>query len=277
MRFRNDDERSLQFTALALVVVSLFLTAYTAKYPRVARYGSSFVTMITYPISSVSYGIGSWFEKKFEKYIFLVRVKEENESLSAQLHGIATISTQLDEIRGENERLRRLLKALRRFNPPSLSANVIALDPSSWVEGAVLNRGSNDGVEIGLPVVSSSGVVGQITSVTPFSAKVLFLTDRASGVDVMLQSSRARGVVRGLSSARCTLEFISSEEQVSVGDRVLTSGLDGIYPKGLLVGLVDKVSGVSEGLFHQIEVKVAANLAKLEEVAIILKSENAQS
>ena len=132
-----------------------------------------------------------------------------------------------------------------------------------------MNRGTSHGIRVGMAVVHPRGVVGQVVAVSPNFSHVLLLTDHSSGVDVMTQDSRARGVVEGIGADHCELRYVSKQTPVRVGDTVLTSGMDGVFPKGLLVGSVSKVAVETGTLLQNIEVKVAVDLDKLEEVLVV--------
>jgi rod shape-determining protein MreC len=118
-------------------------------------------------------------------------------------------------------------------------------------------------------VVTHRGVVGRITEVSSYTSKVLLITDMNSSVDALIQRTRARGVVEGRGSSLCELRYVAGSDDVSVGDLVVTSGLCGIFPKGLPIGTVKDVEKDSFGLFQQIELVPSVELNKLEEVSVL--------
>ena len=132
-----------------------------------------------------------------------------------------------------------------------------------------MNQGENDGVAKDMAVATSEGVVGRVIEVSRNTAKVLLITDANSAVDVIVQRSRAQGILEGKIEETCILKYVQKSEEVQVGDRVITSGLGGIFPKGLVVGTVTKVDRKRPGIFQYIEVTPAVDLSKLEEVLIL--------
>ncbi len=256
-------------TSLALFCFSLFLTAYSAKHPQVGRSGAAVSGYLMNPLILATYGSTDWFSSFIDNYVLLIGVKEKNKKLQSQLEGIAYLNARLDELEFENSRLRKLLTMREAKEATGLIAQVIALDPSNWVEGGTIDKGSSDGVAEGMPVIAGAGVVGQIVATASHSSTVVFITDQASGLDAITQTSRTRGVLRGKGVQKCALEYVGSEEKIAVGDRIITSGLDGVYPKGILVGLVVKVGEVPEGLFRQVVVDPIVDFSRLEEVMVV--------
>jgi len=120
-----------------------------------------------------------------------------------------------------------------------------------------------------MPVIKGNALVGQVVVVSPNTSRVLLIIDHSSGVDSLIQSSRVRGVVEGLGRDVCELRYVPREEEVAIGDRIITSGVDGVYPKGLMVGLVSDVDKGAGSLFWSVKVKPAVNFSRLETVLII--------
>jgi rod shape-determining protein MreC len=174
-----------------------------------------------------------------------------------------------DEQLKENQRLRALLELGSISELKGIAASVIANEPTGWVKAIVVNRGSAHGVSEGMAVVHPRGVVGQVVSVSPNFSRILLMVDHVSGVDAIVQDNRARGVVEGSGSSLCLLNYVAKESPVRVGDVVVTSGMDGVFPKGVIVGSVAQV-GVDNGtLLQNIRVKPAVDFARLEEVLIV--------
>jgi len=154
---------------------------------------------------------------------------------------------------------------------PSLAASVTGEDASPWFKTIMINRGEVDGLREGMPVVAADGIIGQLVKVVARSSRVLLITDHASGVASIIQRSRARGVVKGKGDGSCSLEFSMASEDVKVGDTVITSGIGGIFPKGLKIGEVSMVKKGEYGIFQTVEVRPTVNLARLEEVLVLLQ------
>ena len=157
-------------------------------------------------------------------------------------------------------------------SPAPLPAQVIGSSGSSQSRTVYIDKGKNDGLDTGMPVITSDGVVGKIWQVYSSTSQVLLLDDQSSGVGAILETSRLQGVLRGKPSGDVILEKIMADEQVQAGEKVLTSGGDQIFPKGLAVGTVMKVSRSADS-FLTIRVRPSADLSKLEEVLVITQRE----
>jgi rod shape-determining protein MreC len=250
-----------------LFCLALFLTAYSAKNPQFVRIGYSVVSELLYPLQSINRGVRDSFLGVWRNYVSLVNLKRENDELQARLSDLEIENSHLIEFRHENRRLRGLLSIVEDGGIKGIAARVIGYDPSNWVQAIIVNRGSKDGVQAGMAVLESEGVVGQVISASFNSSRVLLIADHGSGVDAIIQSSRARGVVEGSGSGMCKLRYVLVGETVKVGDRVITSGMDGIFPKGLLIGKISDIR--SDGLFQSIDVKPTVMFSKLENVLIV--------
>lgn len=203
-------------------------------------------------------------------YLYLVDTADENRTLREENRTLRAVLTQSDEIRLENERLRRLLAFKESKEIDTLPARVIAEDASSWFRTVTIDKGVEHGVLEGMPVVVAEGVVGRVVRSSPSFARVLLVTDASSAVASLLQHNRARGVCRG-QGERLVFDFVLRQEEVKIGDRVVTSGMGGVFPKGLVVGHVGSVVRQEYGLFQAIEVVPAVDFSHLEEVLVLLR------
>jgi rod shape-determining protein MreC len=254
---------------LALFLSALFLTAYSSKNPTVARIGATVVLRCVSPLLQLSQAVTGGAADIWHGYISLVSAARENAALKIRLGSLEAKVIALSEAERENDRLRTLINFSRERGVVGITAAVIGGDPSGWVKGVVVDKGAAQGVVAGMAVIHPEGVVGQVVAVSKDSARVLLVSDHSSGVDVMVQSTRARGVLEGAGERVCELKFITRDQPVKVGEKVITSGMDGVYPKGILVGEVFRVSSGGAGLFQNIEVKQAVDLAGLEEVLLV--------
>jgi rod shape-determining protein MreC len=175
-----------------------------------------------------------------------------------------------EEERHENQRLRRLLGYVEETAAKTVAARVIAEDATSWFRTIEIDRGSVEGVTEGLPVANAAGLIGRVVRTTPHTARVLLITDASSAVAVLVQDQRIRGVCRGQGGA-LALDFALVQDAIQVGDGVITSGLGGVFPKGLVVGYVRSVRREQFGLFQTVEVEPAVDFAHLEEVLVLLR------
>ncbi len=150
-----------------------------------------------------------------------------------------------------------------------LAAEVIGRDPSNLLHYVIIDRGTEDGLAIGMPVVTARGLVGSISTVYPNSARVILLTDPASSISALIQSSRATGVVQGQGRSSLTMRYVEQSEQVQAGDVVLTSGLGGNFPKRLVIGQVQSVKRSDVEMFQEIVVQSAVDFDRLEIVLVM--------
>ena len=223
------------------------------------------------PLQTTASQGGNFFVRIWQNYIALVDLKQENERLQSEIKHLNTTLTTANETFKENERLVRLLDMKKRLKDPSVSASVIGEDVTPWFRTLTIDQGSESGVRDGMPVMSAYGIVGQTIKVTANSSRVLLLTDHASGIAAMIQRSRARGVVKGRGDNLCSLEFAMRGEDVQIGDQVISSGVGGIFAKGMPIGEVTMVKKGEYGIFQTITIRPHASTAHLEEVLVVLR------
>lgn len=178
----------------------------------------------------------------------------------------------LEEARLENERLRALVGFVDAGKLQSVGARVIGRPINSWERVITIDRGSADGIKVSMPVLATEGLLGQTISVTPHAARVRLLTDPRSGVAAMIQANRVEGIVKGSIEGDVSLDFVSRDTTVTVGDVIITSGMGGVYPKGLLVGEVTNVTKTPSSLYQEIVLAPSADLSGLEEVVVLTAS-----
>jgi rod shape-determining protein MreC len=208
-----------------------------------------------------------------DSYVFLFNLKRENFALKRKVAKLEEENNLLREQAITSERLRNLLHFSTKVSRPMLPAQIIGVDPSSWFRTIVIDRGTKHGVKRGMPVVSPEGIVGYVLQTSSHSAKILLVIDFNSSVDALIQRSRAKGVVEGNGESLCRLKYAPRTQDIQPGDTVVTSGLGGRYPKGLLVGKISKVDKKSYGLFQQAEIVPSVDFAKLEEVFVITETQ----
>jgi rod shape-determining protein MreC len=231
----------------------------------------SLVVGITSPVQKVVHGIIGGIGNAWRGYFSLVGAQKENEALQRELHELKLKVNRLREADLANQRLRALLNFKKSIATPLLPAELVAFDPSGWFQTILIDKGSNDGVAQDMAVVSAEGLMGRVIGVSSRHAKVLLIVDANSAVDALIQRSRVRGVLVGLGRDLCLLKYVQRNEDVQVGDRVISSGMGGVFPKGLLLGTVQEVVRGSSGLFQRVEVEPAANFSRLEEVMVVIQ------
>jgi rod shape-determining protein MreC len=257
------------FSAFLSVLLSLYIIAPAAKgQHRVDPIGPLLIAVMR-PLQS---GIQASFlgiRGFFMNYAALRGVANENERLKARVRELEGEKSRLLEEEATNKRLRELMEFRSEWAPKSMTASVIANSASTYFHTLIIDKGKKDGVEKGMAVISALGVVGQVVSTSSRNAKVLLVTDAHSGVDAMGQRTRARGIVSGSLESGTVMKYVKRSEDVKEGDRLVTSGLDGVFPKGLMIGTVSKVNKKNLGLFQYIEVSLAVDPGRVEEVLVV--------
>lgn len=205
----------------------------------------------------------------WEDYVALWSLREQNEQLRQRLADMEDLSRQALELELANRRLGKLLELKASWTEDAIAARVVGRSPSAVVRTVVLDKGEADGVRKGMAVLAPDGVVGQVVAVSTHAARVMLVSDANSGVDVLVQRSRVQGIAAGAIENGCVLKYVQRGSDVAVGDTVITSGLDGIFPKGHPVGAITRVDARESRMFQEVEVKLSADLARVEEVLVV--------
>lgn len=221
------------------------------------------------PLQIASQGTANWIKNLQQNYDTYAGYRSEIERLRKRIQNLEVERQELLEAQATNNRLKRLLDFRNHLPSTTVSASIIGSSASTWFFSCLLDKGSADGVRKGMAVVTPLGVVGQVVAVTPRTAKVLLMTDPNSGIDVIIQRTRARGIVSGSLNTGIVLKYVKRSEDIQVGDRLITSGIDGVFPKGLMVGTVIKVQKQHRGLFQFVEVMPAVQFSRIEEVLVV--------
>ncbi|MGH9529605.1 MAG: rod shape-determining protein MreC [Terriglobales bacterium] len=211
--------------------------------------------------------VGLWHE-----YFYLRGVRQENRELKQQIERMQLDQVRLNNDAEQSRRLQALMGFKEQFISHTVAAQVIGSSGSERSRVIYIDKVGADGIGKDMPVITADGVVGKVLNVFRSSAQVLLIDDQTSGVGTILEQSRLQGVLEGTPDGEIILDKIMNDEQVQPGEKVLTSGGDGIFPKGLLVGTVENVARGPES-FLSIKVKPAADLGRLEEVLVITQRE----
>jgi len=212
----------------------------------------------------------------WHNYFYLRGVRVENRQLKEQIEQMRLEQVRLNEDAAQAHRLQALLAFKEQFISKTVAAQVIGSSGSDLSRIVYIDKGSDAGVSRDMAVITADGIVGKVMLVYHSVSQVLLMNDQSSGVGVILEKSRLQGVLKGTPNGEVTLERVMSDEQVTPGETVLTSGGDQIFPKGLPVGTVTKV-GTGKDLFLSIKVKPAANLSKLEEVLVLVEKQQREA
>jgi rod shape-determining protein MreC len=261
----------LILAGILLLTVNLVMLAVTTRRPAASGLGRVMIAFVA-PFQEVATRVVKTIQDGWWNYFFLVSVAHENQRLLKELGTSRQKIIQQSELEFENQRLRELLGFKRSLPSPVIAAEIIGKDPSAWFKTVIIDKGSTDGLRRGLPAVSPLGVVGQIIEVSARQSRLMLIIDRNSGADALVQRTRARGIVKGTSQDDCYLDYVLHADDVRVGDLVVSSGFDGVYPKGLLIGTVTAVDFKGGDFFKDVQITPAVDFDKLEEVLIILES-----
>jgi len=275
MRKRGRRSRQMRFillfgcllTAILILIISM---AGRKEFTTLHKFGLEVIGPVQTAISKISNYTGGI----RNKYVGLFSVREENEQLRQELLQYKTANIEYREALATNVRLQKLLELKESLPPPTLTAEIVGKDPSLWFRTLTINRGSSDGIQKGMPVVTVEGVVGQVLTSSPNYSKVLLATDPNSAVDVITQKTRVHGIVKGLGRDAFGLNYVLKSAVVEKADFVLTSGFGGVFPKGLMVGTVSGITKSRRGMFQKIEIDPAVDFSQLEHLIIIMKKDS---
>lgn len=259
--------------ASVLIVISLIILSVNLKRQGEAGFFRNLIIETAAPlenaIRSAVRGIGN----VWQRYIFLVGLEEENRNLKKKVDILTGELTQYREVYLEGLRLKEHLALRENIGSPTVVARVIGREGTSVFKTILINKGTTDGIRVGLPVVSPEGVVGRVVEASWNVSRVLLVIDFSSNIDALIQGSRAQGVLQGGGATGCVLKYVERSEEVKIGDHVLTSGIGGIFPKGFLLGSVVNVDRKDAGLFQKIDVRPAVYFSRLEEVSVLIIKE----
>ncbi|RPJ82875.1 MAG: rod shape-determining protein MreC [Deltaproteobacteria bacterium] len=252
------------------VFCSVILISVSDKHPDATEGISSVPISIISPFQDAVTGSITFISGIWRHYFDLVSTAKENDALKKMLSQAVEKKNQCVEIELSNQRLRKFLDFQKTRMFQTVSAEVIGKDPSPWSKTVIIDKGQSDGIRKGCPVVVPEGITGQVVSVSTYYSKVLLIIDRNSAIDALVQRSRARGIIRGMSSEECTFHYVLRKNDIRVGDEVVSSGIDGVYPKGLRIGYVSGVIRRNSGMFQEVDVTPHVDFEKLEEVIVFI-------
>lgn len=227
------------------------------------------VTTITTParmagnlVSAPFNAVGNIFGNLTASRATLDELEAENAELTARV-------AELAEYQATSERLEKLLDLQSTYNLQSTAARIIGQSSDAWSDTVTIDKGSLDGISVNMPVTNSTGVIGQVIEVAPNASTVRLLTDEGSGVSAMIQDTRAQGMVQGQPDGTLRMDYVSVDADVKEGDIIITSGIGGVYPKGLPIGTVASVTKNSNDVYYTIIVSSASRTESNEEVLVI--------
>jgi len=265
--------RRVVILAVVLLAAFLLMTAQVRHDRAVVSFvrqailftASPFIKLTAVTVGSVSH--------VWQNYVDLRGLRQENLRLQREAAIQQRRIDQLEEQVLETQRLQGLLAMREAWRAEFVAARVVGKDATNWFKTILIDRGSRAGMRRNLPVVAPDGLVGRIVEVTPSTAKVQLITDPVSAAGALMQRTRVTGIVTGNLGAGLRVRYLPLLADVVVGDEVVTSGMGGIFPKGIPVGRVTAVERASGALFQEAVLQPKVDLGRLEEVVVLMNSE----
>jgi len=260
------------FFIFVLLFTSFFVLLYSLRRPQEPVWLKTQVAEQSRPFQSALSNMTSSF-LYYTKEFFVLQKREEKRALESQVSELKEQVRSLEEVIAENERLKRVLAYKESASLTMSLARVLYRDPSNWTHTMTLDQGTDQSMAKGMAVISPDGVVGKLMDAAPGTSRVMLVTDPACKVSALIKRSRVIGTVTGKGNGMLEMQYLSGEDDVQVGDTVVSAGEGRIFPKGILIGTVEKVQPRQEGLSLAVEVRPNVDLSKLEEALIITKIE----
>lgn len=258
----------LFIVVLSLLFVLMSLSSRTRYIGETRTLFERTVMTIFSPVPKMVNWIGGTAEDMYHGYLDMRRAVSENLELRRKVATLTTENVKLRQTESDLRRLRNLLHYSEQFNMQTSMAHTIMIDTSGRFKAVIIDRGSGDGVQVNDAIVNANGLVGRVVLTTPDMAKVQLLTDNNSAIGSLIERTRRQGVIRGDGTSIVEMHDVPALADVKVGDRVLTAGIDGIYPKGIPIGVIAEAQQ-GPNLFKNIEVQPLVDFGKIEEVIVI--------
>lgn len=257
----------------SILIFSLVLMTVNVRYEKSNLFFESIVVWFFSPIQNLLTSTTSYVSDAFDHYFFLVETSKENDRLLLKVNLLSKKNNELIERNKLLERSDNLIEFLDKDERPFVIAKVIGYDATQWSKVIFINRGTNHKVQKNSSVMNNAGVIGHVIHSSPNSSKVLLITDGRSAVDSLFQETRESGITVGTGENICKMKFVPISAKINLGDKVISSGLGGVFPKGLVVGRVVDIVKQSQELFQDIMVEPSADLSNIEEVIVLLPNQ----
>lgn len=262
-------EYRFYITLFLFLLIPIIALDTSTRAPREYHFYDRVILTVTSPLQTAV----TWSLEKavdaYQDYVYLWHTRQTNEELFRENRALQKTIAGLRESQAENTRLRNLLDFQEKLKLTTVVARVIAKDVSTEFRALRINRGTAAGIQQGMAVITNEGIVGRVLRATSSTADVVTILDLLSAVDSIVERSRSRGVVEGMTDDTCQLKFVLRTDDIQVGDLLVSSGLGGIYPKGVPVGTVLKVAKKPFGISQDVEVKPSVDFTRLEEVMVV--------
>jgi rod shape-determining protein MreC len=258
----------LFIVVLALLFLLMSVSSQTRYVGETRTMFERTVMTIFSPVPKVVHWVGSAMQDMYHGYVDMRGAVNENLGLRRKVASLTTENLKLRQSEGDLRRLRSLLAYSEQFTMSTSMAQTIMLDTAGRFKSIIIDRGSSGGVEVNDVIANANGLVGRVVLTTKDLAKVQLVTDNNCSVGSLIERTRRQGVVRGNGSSNLQMSDIPALADVLPGDRVLTAGIDGVYPRGIPIGLVTK-SEPGQSLFKNVILKPSVDFGAIEEVIVI--------
>src|SRR5213594_1777859 len=257
---------------VTLVLVALLLSALlvlpTQSQRLLQHIGVPLAPIVTLPIEALA-GLDRSLRDMWEGYVTLHAVHEENLRLRREIELLQHQNGRLQEAASASQRLTALLEFKGRARSQTVAAQVIGRDATNWYRAVMVNKGEGDGIRVEMGVITPAGVVGRVVKTSASASMVLLVTDPNNAITGLIQRTRDEGIVEGTARGLARMKYIPLLSTVRSGDRVITSGLTGGFPRGLPIGVITSIEKTEGDLLQSAEIVPDTDLTRLEEVLII--------
>ena len=263
-------DRKYTLILISVILASLALMTFDIRRSKTPTLFETVLMWVVSPVQNLITQTLDSLGDAVDQYILVAQVSEENERLQTEVDKLIAENNVLREELRRQGRVGELMAFHDNRQMKSVVASVIGRDATQWARVVFINKGTEDGLRENLPVVTHSGVVGHVIQAGLTTAKVMLVVDGRSAVDALFGADRVSGVVVGTGMEFCEMKYVPITAEVNVGDQVLSSGLGGMYPKGLVVGTVVSIAKGTQGLFQEITISPSADFGRLEEVLVLI-------
>jgi len=269
LRKKLSDRKNI-IILVSLVLASFALMTFDIRRSQTPTFFETVLMWAVSPVQNLITNTLDSVSNVVDHYILVADVSKENETLRQEIDKLIRQNNELNEELRRRSRVGDLMEYQENRSLKSVVATVIGRDATQWARVVFVDKGTQDGIRENLAVVTHSGVVGHVIQAGLNTSKVLLIVDGRSAVDTLFSNDRIAGVVVGTGMEFCEMKYVPITAEVNVGDQVLSSGLGGLYPKGLVVGTVISITKATQGLFQEITIAPSADFGRLEEVLILL-------
>jgi len=262
-------QKLLIFVGVALFIAINFIVMTMSSRESIPTSGiERLFISITSPVQQAVTTTIHFTRNVWDTYFTSILAVKENIELKKQLGKAIENKNRYEELELENTRLKKFVNFTGQVPDTYVAAQIIARDPSPWFKTIIIDKGAKDGLVKGSPVLVSEGIIGQTIKVANDYSRVLLITDRNSAVDALVQNSRVRGIVKGNNEDNCSFVYTLRKDEVKEGEMIISSGLDQVFPKGLKIGRILKVTKAHSQLFQDITIETSVDFDRIEEVLV---------